>query len=198
MGTSPGQGGGLAFWPAGRCHFSIFHNANSKKMRACKSSPWQARRRPPNGPGDVPKTGQAMLLKRVRRRYRIARRPCPESGPGRVQNLGSAVIRIWTRPCRESRPGRVGAVWFGQCGGAPIYVPPYCARGRRHPVSSAPSKREGAVKGRGLPSGELAAQRRSTFGAKKVQKRRGATSCVDPARSRHLRIRSRKVTAISS
>ena len=77
------------------------------------------------------------------------------------------------------------------------YASPCCAKRRRHPVSCAPSKREGAVKGRGLPSGELAAQRRSIFGVKKVQKRRSATSCVDPARSRHLRIRSRKVMDIS-
>jgi hypothetical protein len=66
----------------------------------------------------------------------------------------------------------------------------------RHPVSCAPSKREGAVKGRGLPSGELAAQRRSTSWTKKVQKRRSATICVDPARSHHLMIRSRKVVDI--
>jgi len=66
----------------------------------------------------------------------------------------------------------------------------------RHPVSCAPSKREGAVKGRGLPSGELAAQRRSTSWTKKVQKRRSATTCVDPARSHHLMIRSRKVVDI--
>ena len=78
------------------------------------------------------------------------------------------------------------------------YASPCCAKRRRHPVSCAPSKREGAVKGRGLPSGELAAQRRSIFEAKKVQKRRSATSCVDPARFRHLRIRSQKVTNIFS
>ena len=60
-----------------------------------------------------------------------------------------------------------------------------CAKDR-HPVSCALSKREGAVKGRGLPSGELAAQRRSTSWTKKVQKRRSATSCVDPARFQRM------------
>ena len=50
----------------------------------------------------------------------------------------------------------------------------------------------------GKRAGELAAQRRSIFEAKKVQKRRSATSCVDPARFRHLRIRSQKVTNIFS
>ena len=52
------------------------------------------------------------------------------------------------------------------------------------------------MKGRGLPSGELSAQRRSTSWTKKVQKRRSATICVDPARSHHLMIRSRKVMDI--
>ena len=56
----------------------------------------------------------------------------------------------------------------------------------------------------GRSEGKRAAQRRASraapldFWAKTRQKRRSATSCVDPARSRHLRIRSRKVTNIFS
>ena len=91
----------------------------------------------PNRSGDVPQTGRATILKRVRRRYRIARRPCPESGPGRVQNLGSAVIRIWTRPCRESRPG-TGAYTGG---GAKLQRPKHAPK-HAHPGSGGRNKKE--------------------------------------------------------
>ena len=56
----------------------------------------------------------------------------------------------------------------------------------------------------GRSEGKRAAQRRASraapldFWAKTRQKRRSATSCVDPARFRHLRIRSQKVTNIFS
>ena len=56
----------------------------------------------------------------------------------------------------------------------------------------------------GRSEGKRAAQRRASraapldFWATTRQKRRSATSCVDPARSHHLRTRSRKVTIIFS
>ena len=68
---------------------------------------------------------------------------------------------------------------------------------------AAPRKLRTFQKG-GRSEGKRAAQRRASraapldFWAKTRQKLRSATSCVDSARSHHLRIRSRKVTNIFS
>ena len=68
----------------------------------------------------------------------------------------------------------------------------------RHPASCALSKREGAVEGGGLPSGEHARRRRRSLyvWAKNIRNQRSATRCVDPARSHRMTTRSGKVMTI--